>query len=589
MIHRVYSSDPAFKPLEFRPGFNVLIADKAPKATDLQSRNGAGKSSLIRLIHFLMGGSCKKGECVFLDPLLAPHTFGMEFDLGAGRVAVERSASKPSRIYFRNGNFTNWPVRPQVRRGDSRPTLSNEDWKAVLGSTVFGLRLETDEERAEKFVPTFRTLLPYFARLHEDGAFLEPYKIHAEQQLWSQQVAIAFLLGLDWRIPQGMQLVRSRQRTIRQLREVLEESGEPMDLLPRSDELQAKLTLAIDRAARVKKSLSEFRINPQYHDLEGEVDTVTRDITRTLDEDSWDRELSSGLEQALSGEAPPDPDDLQRLYREAGVELPETSLRRFDDVRKFHESVIRNRQSYLQGELNAARARLADRDARRRDLDSRRAQLMILLSSTGALEHFTELQSELGRLEGAAEALRRQTAAARQMEDTQLQLGIETAELELRLGRNHEEQRDRIEDAQLLFAELSGQLYETPGTLTVSRKLTGPPVRAFIHGQESVGITKMQIFCFDLTLARLVLKQGIGPRFLLHDSHLFDGVDPRQARHALALCIRETEAHGYQYLVTLNSDKVASIKDAGLDVRDFALPVRLTDQETGGLFGKRFG
>lgn len=589
MIHRIYSNDPGFKTLEFRAGFNILIAEKHPKATDLQSRNGAGKSSFIRLVHFLLGGACKKGECMFLDPQLEPYTFGMEFDLGGERIAVERSASKPSRVYFSMGTFARWPVTPQRRKGESRLTLSNEDWKAVLGTMIFGLLPEPDDARAERFVPTFRTLFPYFARLHQDGAFLEPYRVYSEQQLWNQQVAIAFLLGLDWRIPQGMQLIRARERTIRQLREVLEESGEANDLLPRSDELQARLTLAVDRAARLKRSLSEYRINPEYHALEAEVDAITREVAQLLDEDTWDRELVNGLEQALGSEVPPDPADLQRLYDEASVELSANVLRRFEDVRVFHESVLRNRQSYLQGELNAARARLRERDGRRKESDARRSEVMGILASTGALDHFTQLQTELGRLEGTAEALRRQTAAAKQIEDTRLQLDIETAELELRLGRNHDEQSDQIEQAQLSFGELSGQLYQSPGTLSVSRKLSGPPVRASIHGQESVGITKMQIFCFDLTLTRLVLKQGIGPGFLIHDSHLFDGVDARQASHALALGARESAAQQFQYLVTLNSDKVASIKDAGLDVAPYALAVRLTDESGGGLFGKRFG
>jgi uncharacterized protein YydD (DUF2326 family) len=573
--------------LEFRQGFNLLVAEKAPSATELQSRNGAGKSSFVRLVHFLLGGSCKKGECMFLEPLLREHTFGMEFDLSGESVSVERSASRPSRVYFSKLPQKRWPIHPRIRGKDERPSLSNEEWKAVLGSVMFGLRAASDDERAEKFIPTFRTLFPYFARLHEDGAFLEPTQVFTKQQLWNQQVAIAFLLGLDWRIPQGMQLVRARERTIRQLEEIVQsdESG----LFPRSDDLQAQLTLAHDRVSQVKQSLAGYQINPEYHAFEAEANRLTADIARTLDEDLWDREQMTGLEQALRAELPPQPVDLQRLYNEAQVELPGSALRRFDDVRKFHESVLRNRQSYLQTEVRAAKDRLDTRARQRNDWDARRAQVMGVLSSTGALEQFTQLQSELGRLEGHAENLKRQTVAARQMEQTRLELDIEAAELELRLGRNHEEQRERIEEAQLIFAHVSRTLYEESGTLTVNNKLSGPPVRAAIHGQESVGIQKMQIYCFDMTLALMSLKQGFGPRFLIHDSHLFDGVDPRQVRHALASGVSQSTDRGLQYIVTMNSDKVAAVGDAGLDLSQHMLGVKLTDQSTGGLFGKRFG
>jgi uncharacterized protein YydD (DUF2326 family) len=587
VLRRIYSSDPAFRTLTFRPGFNLLVAEKAPTATELQSRNGAGKSSFVRLVHFLLGGSCKKGECMFLDPLLREQVFGMEFDLGGEPVAVERSAARPSRVYFSKLPKKRWPLHPRVRGRDERPSLSNEEWKAVLGSVMFGLRVASDEERAEKFIPTFRTLFPYFARLHEDGAFLEPTQVFTKQQLWNQQVAIAFLLGLDWRIPQGMQLVRARERTIRQLQEIVQsdESG----LFPRSDDLQAQLTLAHDRVAQVKQSLAGYQINPEYHVLEAEANRLTVDIARTIDEDVWDREQVSGLEQSLRAELPPQPVDLQQLYDEAQVDLPGSALRRFDEVRAFHESVLRNRQSYLQAELKAAKDRLDARSRHRNEWDARRAQVMAVLSSTGALEQFTQLQSELGRLEGHAENLKRQTVAARQMEQTRLELDIEAAELELRLGRNHEEQRERIEEAQLIFAHVSRSLYEETGTLTVNNKLSGPPVRATIHGQESVGIQKMQIYCFDMTIARMSLKQGFGPGLLIHDSHLFDGVDPRQVRHALASGVNQASDHGLQYVVTMNSDKAAAVRDVGLDMSPYMLGVRLTDQPAGGLFGKRFG
>jgi uncharacterized protein YydD (DUF2326 family) len=588
MLHRLYSNDPEFKTLTFRPGLNVLVAEMAKGATERQSRNGAGKSSFVRLVHFLLGADCDKGH-VLRDPSLQSFTFGMEFDLGGEVIGVERSPSQPSRVFFPKPPKKAWPIGLQNRREETRLSLSNTDWKAVLGHLVFGLKLASDERRAEKFIPTFRGLFPYFARLHEDGAFQQPYAVFSKQQLWNQQVAIAYLFGLDWRIPQGMQLIRAKERAMRDLEDVLSETAEVQDLLPRSDDLQARLTIAEDRASQVRASLKGYRINPEYHDLEVEVDGLTSTINRTLDEDTWDRDVIANIEEALSSESPPEPADLQRLYKEATVELPAIALKTFDDVKAFHASVLRNRQSYLNGELKGAQDRIGERSKQRDRMDARRSQLMAVLSSTGALDQFTQLQAELGRLEGQAEHLRRQTAAARELEKTKLQLEIEAAELELRLGQNHDEQHDRIAEAQRIFAAISRRMYEEPGTLTVNNKLSGPPVRAVIHAQQSVGIQKMQIFCFDLTLSRLVSNQGRGPGFLIHDSHLFDGVDPRQVRHALSVAAAEATDYGLQYIVTLNSDKAGSIADAGLDLRPHMLPVTLTDQAQGGLFGRRFG
>ena len=133
-----------------------------------------------------------------------------------------------------------------------------------------------------------------------------------EQQLWNQQVAISFLLGLDWRIPQGMQLVRARERTIKQLQDIIK--ADETGLFPRSDDLQAQLTVAHDRVTHLKQSLAAYRINPQYHELESEANRLTAEIARSLDEDVWDREQVGVLEQAPAGS---DLDEWFRAWREA--------------------------------------------------------------------------------------------------------------------------------------------------------------------------------------------------------------------------------------------------------------------------------
>ena len=89
MIHRIFSSLPTFKALEFKSGLNVLIAQKEAGASDKQTRNRAGKTSLIEIVHFLTGSDPGKDSLV-RSAALANETFGMDFNLGGERVLVER-------------------------------------------------------------------------------------------------------------------------------------------------------------------------------------------------------------------------------------------------------------------------------------------------------------------------------------------------------------------------------------------------------------------------------------------------------------------------------------------------------------------
>jgi uncharacterized protein YydD (DUF2326 family) len=99
----------------------------------------------------------------------------------------------------------------------------------------------------------------------------------------------------------------------------------------------------------------------------------------------------------------------------------------------------------------------------------------------------------------------------------------------------------------------------------------------------------MQIYCFDVDIASLWSRHDQGPGFLVHDSHLFDGVDGRQRDAALEAGAEIAAAEGFQYLVILNSDEVPKELPNGNSLDEYILPQRLTDYgEDGGLFGLRF-
>jgi uncharacterized protein YydD (DUF2326 family) len=105
----------------------------------------------------------------------------------------------------------------------------------------------------------------------------------------------------------------------------------------------------------------------------------------------------------------------------------------------------------------------------------------------------------------------------------------------------------------------------------------------------SDGINNMQIFTFDLTLATMSAKRGYWPGFLVHDSHIFDGVDGRQIGAALKIGHERSQALNGQYIVTMNSDDLEKAqRETQEDFSSFIVDPVLTDTEAGGLFGFPF-
>ena len=582
MIHRLYSDLPSFKELRFTEGLNILLAEKSEGATERHTRNRAGKSSMVEMIHFLLGSNAHKGS-LFRAPAIEKYEFGMEFDLALDRTTVQRRGTKASPLAV-EGEFSAWPVQPSFR--DGRYWISNTNWRLVLGRMMFGL-----EDYQEKWTPTFRSMISYFARRERSGGMHVPVKQSERQATADQQVNLSYLLGLDWRIPLKWQQVRDREKNLGELKKSLR-SGSLGQFIDKASTLKTQVLVAEDRVDRLKEQVAKFKIVDEYHDLEQEASQITTALAGLADENTLDHRYISDLEQVMKEETPPSPPDLQRLFREAGVVLPDLVQRRFEDVRTFHESVVQNRRSYLRTEVAAAKERIAERGKKQQQLDARRGEIMQILNASGALDHFTALQSEITRAEVELETLRKKYETAEALESGTNKLKMERGRLQERLREDYAEQRDVVRKAILTFQRISSALYEetAAGSLSLTPTENGPEFEIQIQGAKSRGVSNMQIFCFDMMLTLLSIERGRSPGFLIHDSHLFDGVDERQVATALVLGARLAKEYGFQYIVSLNTDDVPSETPEGFNIEDHTLDIRLSDStEDGGLFGLRFG
>jgi uncharacterized protein YydD (DUF2326 family) len=573
MIHRIFSSLPTFKGLDFKPGLQVLIAQKESGATEKQTRNRAGKTSLVEIIHFLTGADAGK-DSVFRSEALAEHTFGMDFDLAEEKLIVERTGNEKSKIHVEGSNFFNGKTK-----------LSNSEWVEVLSEKMFGLKPDPAQTGR---TPTFRSLFAYFVRRQHSGAFTTPEKQAAMQQAGDYQVGLLFLLGLDWQIASEWQKVRDREKTLSELKKAAGD-GAFGSIIGKAADLRTKLTVAEARLNELKSQIASFHVLPQYETLEAEANQITQHLKKISNANTIDAAAIRDLENAMQSEAPPSLTTLESIYAEAGIALPAVVMKRYDDVKSFHESVIRNRRDYLSGELETAKQRIASREQERRQLDQRRAEIFSILDSHGALEQFARLQGEAGRMEAQVESLRQRFESAQQLEGTKNELEIERNHLTLRLRKDFAEQKGRLAEAILAFEATSKRLYESAGSMNVEETSNGPAFSFPMQGARSKGIKNMQIFCFDMMLMRLCAKRRIGPGFLVHDSHLFDGVDGRQVISALKVGAETAKELGFQYIVTMNEDDAFKEKIEGFSLREYVLPVVLTDaKDDGGLFGFRF-
>lgn len=539
----------------------------------------------MEIIHFLTGAECPE-ESIFRFPELINHRFGMEFDIRGSTIKVERSASAPTDFFIEAPDTSGWPVRPEASQRSGEKTLSVKDWTRVLGVLLFNLDNQKGKAHLP-YAPTFRSLFPYFVR-RLPGGFTEPHLhfVQTKPAMW--QVGVSYLLGLDWTIPQQWQVVRDEEDEIRKLRAVVGE-GDLAEIVGKKALLRTEIASAESTVRKFRERIESFQVLPDFRQYEHRASLLTQQLSDLSDGNTLDEELLADLERAISEETPPPIADLQRAYKEAGIALPDVALRRFEEVRRFHESVISNRKSYLTSEIQVAKQRIESRERQKHALNTERLQIMAILKSHGALDQFSGLQADYGRRTADLELLRKRFTAAEKIEEGLARLKIRRQELLLRLKQDYSEQSATLNRAIVTFEEISSQLYQKPAKFTPTETANGPLFKIEVEGERSPGIGNMQIFCFDMMLMQLASARGMGPGFLVHDSHLFDPVDARQVGTALKLGATMTGEKNFQYIVTLNSDKQIE-EPPEFNLSKYVMPVKLTDAtETGGLFGLRFG
>jgi uncharacterized protein YydD (DUF2326 family) len=589
MIISIESSIPTFKTVRFHAGLNVLLADTQPESTEKQTRNSAGKTSLIEIIHFLLGASCDK-DSLFRTKALVDHTFTGTFDIGGQRFKVLRGGADPAKVFLLEGggDESNLPIKTDKESG--RLYISNVNWRVFLGQAMFRLPVSAGASAFdEPGAPTFRAMFAYFARRRNAGAFLHPEQQSRQQQRGDWQVNLSYLLGLDWQIALEFQKVRGRERTLEELKKAAQ--GQVLgQVIGTVAELRPQVTVAETRAQRLREQLTHFEVLESYRDLSQRAARAKTDMQALGRQAVALQETLQHLERALSVEIPPERSDLQQMYEAAGVELPDIALRRFEDVSRFYSSIVQNRRTHLQEEISEARRQISDGERRMGVLDVERRDILQTLEGRGALEDFLRLQTELATFEASAASLRERFKAAEILEGESTQLEIDRSNLKRRLQEDHRQRKVMLDEAILVIAEAIGELYgNRSGRFVVEATENGPEFHISIEGDRGGGISNMEIYCLDLTLFKVVAKRFGGPGFLIHDSHLFDGVDERQIASALLLGQRGADQNR-QYIVTMNSDIFDRLPLAKeVDRSQVVISTRLSDEtETGGLFGFRF-
>ncbi len=581
MIRGVRANKKGFRQITFGTGANILLADRSKTAGDKDTTNALGKSTLIEIIDFCLGANSDPKKGLRIEQL-EDWSFTLDLTLRGTDVAVTRSVLTPGFIEI-EGDASSWVVQPETNK-DGLFGFDLKAWRAVLAWALFGL---PENAKSQMYRPSARSLLSYFTR-GVPSAYNSPFKYFENQKVWEVQVYNAFLLGLDWEKATRWQQLKDQKNALDALKKAIK-TGAIDGELATLGELEAERIPLENQQEREAKSLRSFQVLPQYREIENQANRLTSEIHVLVNANIVDKRRIDLYRGIAGEEGSPADDRLEALYREAGVALPSAVTKTLAEARVFNDTIIKNRQQFVADELAVLENGVTERDQRIAALSDERGGYMNALAGHGALEELTRLQELHLATRAKVEAITSRIAQLRQMTTKADQIKVETVELKRSTETDYEERRAVWSRALTLFSEYSEALYKAPGRLVIDIDDTGYRFDVEIDGSPSEGISKMKVFCYDLMLISFARSRGLGIDFLIHDSTIFDGVDPRQRAHAIELADAMSKTYGFQYICTLNTDMVP-VSDFRADF-DFEATVRmrLTDTDpSGSLLGFRY-
>ncbi|MFB8245294.1 DUF2326 domain-containing protein [Streptomyces sp. NPDC055952] len=580
-IRKLGANKDSFREVSFEDGLNLIVAERNVTSSDRDSRNGVGKSTLVEIVHFCLGSSVTQKNVIH-QLRGGEWEFSLDLEYGPYSFTVRRSLDKPTVVTLTN------PARELPSMDAAKISLNGEfeitvkSWKDILGQICFGI---SEEMAAEKYSPTFRALISYFARSGRD-AYLDPFTTSRQIRSYQKQVYNAYLVGLNWRHASEWQVLKDQEKRVRTPSQ--DSTSSKRSTLAALENEQVRL---LADQQRLRDQVADFHVVPEYSAVQEQTQHLTTEMRELVNESAILKQKISRYEEQMSAESPGDLNRVKDIYSEAGLLFPESVNRELADVIRFHSEVTAHRREYLQNEIVHLRARANEISATLNTLDNQRAELIRLLNEGGAVEDLGQLQFRLGRTQERLEEIGKRIAELESSAAEEATVASGRQALLSRALLDRAERRPKWSSVTSRFVEVTQYLYGQPGEINFGLNDNGFVFETKMQRRGSNGVDLMSIYSYDISLAQVWQGATVSPGFLMHDSLLFEGVDERQIALALDYGKKACERLDFQYIALINSDNlpIADLHEIGLKWQDY-VRLQLGDaQPEDALLGFRFG
>jgi uncharacterized protein YydD (DUF2326 family) len=557
MLKRLYSPTKLIvQDIDFVPGINLIIGEYSRTDRPLGSNNGIGKSSVVRLIDYLLlsNGAARFFAQKKYDFLRDEgHTICLDLDINGELISIVRDFDTKKKIV-------------RIKRGVHPQCVFELSEAASILSELFF------PQESERFLPGHRygSLMTFYVKDDlENLTRKNPigWLSHGGANTRELSVLNFFLMGMP-----NDQLISfnaysekiSTQKTFQNelIKKAETSSGKSLA------QIRSEIGAREKQLKTLHDAFNKFDFLEDYEQVSKKIGALSIQIGESRKQlEQTNRQLIR-LKKFAEATREIDIEELSSQYAQVSGALGAAIKRSLDDVIAFRESLAEERFRFHGKSLTTLEMTRAQSLTDLENLESERSILYKIIDETGVTQ---PLRGAIERISAEQVKLGESQAFIHQISEVDKELDSldEQADNSRRKFYNSLESSESIIQAlQEIFVEvvtdalaLQSQNESEQAYLDISRSKTraGSPVKieASVPRAEALGNSRLKLAAYDLTIFLHSLKTDLPlPNFLIHDG-VFHGISRVSVLRALNYMSNKLSFYeGAQYITTFNKEEL---------------------------------
>lgn len=528
--------------IPFHKGIN-LIVDSTTVKSDRDSGNNVGKTTVLRLIDYCLGGS---GTNIYKDPEFKAtgnnqiiENFLIEQNIVITLVLKKDLDINSSSEYIIRRNFLS--RKDKIQEINDEP-LNNTEFPKELKKLIFN----SSEDK-----PTFRQIIAKNIR-DEKNRLVNTLKVlHPTTKKEEYESLYLFWLGVDIDDSSRKQKILSDIRIEENLQKRLKKENN-------YSVLDQSLIVINRRIEVLDKAKESFNLNENYESDLTKLNEIKKEINKLstrIGQSEMKKELILESKIELGKEiSQVDIAQIKALYEEAKALIPNVQ-KSFEETLSFHNEMISERANFIESELPEINSEVTQLKRELNILSIEEETLTKKLRKSGAIEELQGIISELNTLYERKGNLEEQ----KKLWDRTISK-LETLQSELETINQGIASKDSIIQERITkfneyFSDISSRLYNEQFVLSAEKTERAYELNiSSISGNLGTGKKKGQIAAFDLAYVQFADYFDIDHiNFILHDQ--IENVHDNQITNLLTEIVGGVNC---QYILPVLQDKLPS-------------------------------